>query len=807
MTTFYWIMEYGKVLVAYGILFYIWPSIIFRKFLKNKSLSFRIVFCVTEQLVLINTVVLLVGLFHCLNGYVIALLFYGPLVYLLGKAIVKRENLGKDLKRVTSGTYGVKNLIWRMCAKVRDRFRRLRKDVSMLLDGKKLEAVLLLVLILFGMIYFTYGAFQDYSYGFGDMYPHNAWIYGLKQGQIFSAGVYPEGMHCAIYAMSTLFGIRIYSCLLFFAGIHTSIFLFGAYLLLREIFAWRYTALLSLGLFLTLDMVCINEVYGMSRLQWTLPQETSLFTVFVCAAYLIRFAKGKVPEKPKEKVKFRLIKQIINDDNLLLFTLSLAVSIVMHFYCTIMAFFLCVALVPVLIFKLIKPKRLVPLVVAIMLGTFVAIIPMAGALLSGIPFQGSIGWAMNVMEGTDEEGGGNVILDENGQEITGNLFGGGNSSSQTTTDIDENGQEIVVESETPKLSMKERIDIIYRDAYVTLFKSDRARVIAIVSFVSLGLFVVLRLLRMLAKFVTKKSEIDAGRHDHYFSIVFASFIFMMMYCAPSLGIPVLIKDSRLCSVATMLIFSVLFIPVDALMSNLDKLLHRNVQKLLATGMLAAIYIGTRVTGNFHGYLYYELTRHNGAVMTTYKITKELPKYSFTIVSTVDELYQQIEYGYHEEVVNFVNECIESDYTIPTEYVFIYIEKHPLEYAQSHFFSGPEWLATEKYPKYYSSYVSQCPDITMAEISDDLAKPPFFVYPLSNYAYSDLPSRMVLESRLYYWCMEFSKLYPGELHTYYEDEDFVCYYFKQNPACLYQLGFQSGEEFEKQGNTLNDKKNN
>ena len=67
-----------------------------------------------------------------------------------------------------------------MCAKVRDRFRRLRKDVSMLLDGKKLEAVLLLVLILFGMIYFTYGAFQDYSYGFGDMYPHNAWIYGLK---------------------------------------------------------------------------------------------------------------------------------------------------------------------------------------------------------------------------------------------------------------------------------------------------------------------------------------------------------------------------------------------------------------------------------------------------------------------------------------------------------------------------------------------------------------------------------------------------------------------------------------------------
>ena len=26
------------------------------------------------------------------------------------------------------------------------------------------------------------------------------------------------------------------------------------------------------------------------------------------------------------------------------------------------------------------------------------------------------------------------------------------------------------------------------------------------------------------------------------------------------------------------------------------------------------------------------------------------------------------------------------------------------------------------------------------------------------------------------------------NIYYEDDDFVCYYFEQNPACLYQLGF-------------------
>lgn len=802
MTTFFWAIEYVKVLVAYGILFYVWPSIIFRKFLKNKSLSFRVVFCVTEQLLLINTVVIFVGLVKCLYGWVIILLFYGPIVYLAVRAIAKKQNLVKNFKRITTGTYGIKNAICHLFEGLRDKRRKLRMEIRRLFDGKKIETLLLLVLIVFGMIYFTYGAFCDYSYGFGDMYPHNAWIYGLRQGNIFSAGVYPEGMHCAIYAMSTLFGIRIYSCLLFFAGIHITIFLFCAYLMLREIFAWKYTPLLALGLFLTIDMVCINEIYGMSRLQWTLPQETSMFTVFVCAAYLVRYAKTPVAEAipmqkedGKKKFKFRMLKRIIGDENLLLFTLSLAVSITMHFYSTIMAFFLCVAFVPVLAIRLFHPKRLLPLIVSVVLGTLVAVMPMAGALASGIPFQGSIGWAMNVMEGTDGEGGGNIIVDDNGQEITGSIFGGNSGNTSST----------VEKKDEPRPSLREALDIIYKDAYVTLFRQERAGILVFMSLISVGLFAVLRLLRMLVKLISKNKSMEAGRHDHYFSLVFASFIFMALYSSSGLRIPVLISESRLCSMITLLVLAVVFIPVDALMSNLDRLLHRNIQKLLAAAFLAAIYIGTKMTGTFHGYLYYELTRHNGAVMTTYKITKELPKYSYTIVSTVDELYQEIEYGYHEEVVNFVNECIESDYTLPTEYVFIYVEKHPLEYAQSHFFSGPDWLAEEKYTKYYHSFVSQCPEKSTAVISEDLAKPPFFVYPISNYAYSDLPSRMVLESRLYSWCQEFSELYPGEMYTYYEDEDFVCYYFKQNPACLYQLGFQSGEEFEKQGIDLDNRK--
>lgn len=53
----------------------------------------------------------------------------------------------------------------------------------------------------------------------------------------------------------------------------------------------------------------------------------------------------------------------------------------------------------------------------------------------------------------------------------------------------------------------------------------------------------------------------------------------------------------------------------------------------------------------------------------------------------------------------------------------------------------------------------------------------------------------MESLAYKWCQKFAALYPGELQTYYEDEHFICYYIKQNPQSLYQLGilYQSEEE--------------
>lgn len=822
MTALYWGLEFTKVLGAYFVLMIVYPSFLCRRFLKGKSLTFRFGFCTTVSVLGINTVVLLLGLIHFLNPWVVRILFYGPLVYFIVKKIMSGRADLPMLLRVLTGTLGIRQFLFKCQKWLQRKSAGILKGGFQRIKGHFVEYGLLFVLLVFGCMYFSYGAFQDYSYGFGDIYPHNQWIYALTQGQIFSDGVYPEGMHCFIYAMHMLFGIRIYSCMLFTQGIHVMVFLLSAYLFLKEIFRFRFTPHFALALFLTLDVVCIDSVFGMSRLQWTIPQEFGMYAMFLCPAFLIRYLNTlkeeiRLPQNKWGK-KLQFLKKAYYNENLLVFMLAIAVTLAVHFYPTIMAFFLCVAFVPVLFSRIFKSTRFVSLVGAVLVGVLIAVVPMAGALASGIPFQGSINWAMNVINGVEGAASGYMApdgetdaagsADGQGSDATGASGADGQGSDSTgasgadgqTSSIGSDADGSTAGGETlqpPKEPLLTRLkafilkeaDALYRAGYVTLYKEQRADGFLKMTALALAVFVFCRILAMLLRFVFRRKGIQAGMFDHYLSLTLSTVIFIGMYCAEALGLPALIAGARLCSSIQLLLTAMCMIPVDAAFTLLAVFLSGAVMKTATFLFTGAIYVFTNMTGTFHGYLYYELTRFNGAVMSTYRITETLPHNSYTIVSPVDELYQVIQYGLHEEAVNFVNECTKDDYTIPTEYVFLFVEKHPLGYAQSHFFGGPSWLAAEKYPALYESNVSQCPAIFTATISPELAEPPFYAFPISSAAYSDLLSRTVVESRLQKWCDSFEKLYPGELKTYYEDENFVCYYFRQNPACLYQLAIE------------------
>ena len=792
----YWIVEFIKVLSGYIFLMYLWPSVIFRKKLSGKSLTFQFAFCSTVSILLSNTIILGLGLFHILNEGIVRWIYYGIFFLSIFKEKELRRYIFAHIKRTLSGTQGWKLLIFRQAESLKiiivNSFQQLNKKIK----GRRIEYGILFVLIVFAVAYFSYGAFQCHSYGWGDMYVHHAWIYGLKEGKIFSAGIYPEAMHCFIYCMNDLFGISVYSCMMFLGEIHVSALLLAIYCFLREVMKSKYTVYLVLAAFLTIDMVCVDEIYGMSRMQYTIPQEFGLYTQFLCALYLVRFLRRN-PEEGKAK------RKVWNDD-LFLFMTSLAASLAIHFYVTMMAFFLCAAIAIFGIVKVFKKENFKSLVIAVLAGMIISAAPMVLAYASGIPLQGSLNWGMNVMNGTDTKEGRtqqaqSIASENNAEESSQNESESQSSesiqqesdvqSSQSVTSEEkqqtETNDALEQEQTSQKKSRKtigEYIKMVYKYGYAQLYGDTRAKWLLGFTLIA-GILSVINWIITAVRFRKLPFEL-------YFGITAASVIFMILYAAPFLGLPEIIAGARLCLTEQVLLLSMMALPADEVLFAIGRRKMAYILPYLSVLGVAAIYAGTNYFGVYHSYLYYELTRYNSVVNLTNRIPSEYPKQSYTIISTTDEIYQVIESGWHEEILGFYYKSKLEKYYIPTEYLFFYVEKNPIQYAQYHFFAGPRWLAQKKYSQYYkysNAVISEGSAIKSSKISEDVLGEPLTDMGKASDAYSNLKNRTILESELYFWCQDFKARLPYEIQVYYEDEDVVCYMIKQNPEHLYNLG--------------------
>lgn len=860
MNQLYWLGEYAKVLLGYGFVLYLWPLVVFGGHLKHKSRTYRFSFCTTVSVMIVNTGVLVLGFFHLLRPPLVAALYFG--VFLL--QLLRAHNPGmewfNDVRSLLTGTMRLRRLLLRWFSALGQRLNLALVNWWESTRRRRLEYALLLVAVVFGMIYFSYGAFDEHSYGFGDQYVHHAWTYGLQQGQIFSDGIYPEAMHCVIYMVCTMFWVRLYSGVLFFAGIHVSALLVSAYLFMKELFHWRYTALVVLLMFLTFDQLCINEVYGMSRLSWTLPLEFGFFSQFLCALYLTRIFKRVLRgggvlirwSKPREWAK------LFTDEDLFLFMMAIAASLAIHFYVTIIAIFFCGAVVLIYPRQLFHKGSFVPLMVAALLALVMAVAPMAMAFAAGYPLQGSIGWAMSVIDGTDPEIYGDQAPPAEtlppapaetpeapgegpaGQAgiAPGESTGSGMPGTEgTAAPAAPAVQERVPLGERVKRlavglggKLKRAGEMLYQGGYDTLYPGPRARIIVGATLFAFGTAGVGRLLLSLSyRRRTRGDKRTAGRRPEdteaegepgeaataeegsasrkqgmepdffhgYLIVTLLSVILMVMYNPTGFGIPALVAGSRLCSTEQLILLMVYAVPVDYCFVLLGKVLPGLSLQILSYGLCVGIYVFTQMTGMFHGYLYYELTRYDAAVEMTNRIIDTLPDGTYTVISTTDELYQLIETGFHEELLTFVQRERDPLYTIPSRYVFLYIEKHPIHYAQNHFAGGPRWLAWEKYYDMYESLnsASQCPNIRSGEISTEMMDRGIKYGGKLSDAASDLEGRIILESKAYQWYLDFSELYPYDGRVVYEDEDFLCYCLTQNVNCLHTLGIyaENGEE--------------
>lgn len=774
MGEWYWITEYGKVFCGYLFLMFLWPSVVFRKHLRTKCKAYCFSFCVTAMVVIVNTVILLMGLFHILNQKAVFVIFYGifTIAFLFNIfAYFDRKNR-EIIETKSSNFHVIYNrhkilirivLVYKRCCAyfkkaagylsfgyvrklmthdgegerkiIKEYFRRLGRSAVLSLWRYGILALLLL----FGMVYFSYGSFQLHSYGAGDLYTHHKWVYGLIEGNIFVDGIYPEAMHCFVYCMHTLFIIRVQSVFMYLQGIHVAVFLISIYLLLRKVFHWKYTPMFVLMLFLTLDIGCPTLLRCMYRLQFTLPQEFGLHTVCLSALYLMRYLNDSNGiEGQKKRAGF------LWNENLFLFMASVAASATVHFFLVIMAFLVCFSVCLFALRKIFCVKRLVPLIAAVFCAALLSTAPLAGALLQGVPLSDSIGWAVNEM------------------------------TDQKEDDLDD--QE---EGESHKLVLRE----INKHGYVYLYGEKRA--LCIVALMGISI-----LLWILSKCKLKCLQ---GICYGYPIVILIANIYVFTVMAPETGLPNLIPEGRFGIIGHVMILAVLMMPIDVLFSLLMSICTELRFRLLSVFIVIGIYPGTMIAGCFRGFLYYELSRYNSVSELTSLITETFPEYTYTIVAPTDELYLVCQYGWHEELLTFVEKCnAEEAYSVPSKYVFIYVEKKPLHYAQNYFFEGPFWMGKKKYTAISKQLdtegTSQAPEILASRISET-ALQKNLEYSTPWMAYLEPDNRTILESKAYDWCQRFQDVYPEVMDVFYEDDDFVCYYFRQaGDELLYNLSF-------------------
>lgn len=785
LSTLYWIFEFIKVSLCYLFVMFIWPSVVFRKYLKNKSKVFRFCFCSTTQIVIINTAVLMLGLGYLLSSWTVNILFYGSLLLSIRKSLIPTPSLKRNLSKLVTGTLSWRGFILMYWSYFTSWLRKLFQKAWRNLRPHLIEYTVLAAIVIYGVIYFSYSSIFNHSYGFGDMYTHHSWIYGLTQQKIFSAGVYPEGMHCVVYLMHTISGLPVFNCNLFLGCIHVGVYLLAAYCLMREIFRWRGTPLLVLTVFLVVAVNGFDMVISMARLQRTLPGEYGLHTIFICALFLLRFLKEDIQKEWRNQPR-----EWLKNDNLLVFYMALAASIAIHFYVTIIAFFVCLPFAIVFIRRALSRTRFLPLVSAVICGVVIAVAPMGGALLTGIPFQGSIGWAMEIISGEITESS-TGDLDQFEDETPG--YDSPDFDTPGTTD--QAGDDTSAET-TESLSaaglwklIKQKASYLHWFGYCNLIGRTNGTWMVYISLLLAAFCIVFRFICMLFRPLREA----AGTFDNYLPAIGASLFILILYTAPYLKIPELISYNRTPSTAYILLLFVAAMPVDILFSTLKRFCANWMSQAATAVCVAVIFVTTVATGNYHGYFYNEFTRYRSVVDVTNSIIQSFPKNTYTIVATTDELYSVIHYGRHEELLDFLKKAgREPGYYLPTEYVFIYVEKKPLVHAQYLYSSGPAWLATDVYADNYvlDGTTSKYPDIKASEISDEDAKFDVNIYPTSYNSYRNNYIRTIVNSKANKWCRDFSNLYDHEMKVYYEGDDFICYYFRQNTYSLYDLAIWS-----------------
>ncbi len=728
----YWILEYIKTAIAYFLAMYLWPYIVFYPYLKNRNRTFCFVFCSLLSVLLCNVFVLALGLVHLLPGWILTVVFYAVPVYLLFRRTTGWKNVPVLLKRASAGSIHFRSFFARLFEPLHHWNHERGKIAKERNKSHHLEYVLLFLILAFLMLYYAWTGIHDPEYGTTDLYTHNSWIVSLAQGRIFAGGIAPEAMHCFAYLLHEISGVKTYSILKFLGPVHTCTTLLAMYVLARDVLHWKYAALASVLLFGIFRPVTVEATAAIARLQWTLPQEFSFDAELLAGTFLLKYLHSE------RKAALHLFhREIHADENLLILMMAIAVVLSCSFTSARRMMILCAGIAIACLPKLFSKAKSLPLLKAILSSFVIAFLPMWLARLEGF-FQGESLFRVNA-----------ATADAQGEGIS--FF-------------------TLLKNWTYEYSFGTRAGLL-------LFQ---------LSFILLLCFLVSLILNRLTKGKIPEELKQQLCMDS--AIVIALFLGELASFAVLFHLPSIIDAYSMYSAQQFYGALIALMPLDMAAFCLRRIKNKKLTAVLGTALQPLVYAIVILTGSFHSYLFSYGSRYEQAVKLTNAIIRSREKYSFTIVSPKDEYYQLVNDGYHEEMLAATNSCTKDHYTLPSQYIYLFIEKQPLVYDQTHFVTGPEWLASNTQLDYFENGVNSsfAPDMIHTAISEeDAAKPPLKAdYDMD--AAGDPEMRAIMESQMYAWYQKLDELYGNHVNVVYEDDAFLCVELWQNPDRLLEL---------------------
>ena len=756
-------LRFVSIFAAYTGLTVLLPAIMFRRILAGRRLSEQFLMCYTFGNFYIINIVFAVQLLH-ISGFWTLVLFTavpGILIWSRVNRVSLRElcmKTGIVCKKILQGSMGIKGFLYR----VKNRSMAVLKKAVWLFYCEVVCNTLQWILAgaVIAALFWIYGRQLVLTYGYraSDIPVHLNWINQMSRGNLFASGVYPFGFHCMVYYLHAVFGFDTYVILCVFYLVQVFFIYIVLLAMLKLLCRSLYLPYAGIMVYI-LGSFWARQTY--SRFGSSLPQEFGMIFVIPSVYFLIRFFQTE-----KKNLKNRETRLILG-----CFALAFSLTLAIHFYGTMIAGLCCIGIAVGFCTRFLNKEYFRRIMLTGIISVFLAVLPMGIAFAGGTPLQGSLGWGLSVINGdssdtedtSENEAAQKQAMEEMAARLIENTQNSNSESVQTG--------EIPVITEAPKHSladkareipkkMKNLREMMIRRIQEFIINSQEqwcayAVLAGIAVLILLGLvFIILR------RIIYGEMLMSAG---------FCMGILTLLLCAGNLGLPVLMDPAR-CSIYYVYL---LIVSITVLGDGLLYLIFmpriltipRNAVSFILTVSMAAgmIHQGLVKTPDFiSDYV------SNGAFTCLTNIIKENKDETWTIVSANDETQMGLDHGWHYETITFLRkqEHINKDtkLIIPTEKVYFFIEKIPLNYSVVYSGSGQS--------------------ISKKGASQSLPNS-------GGIGMYQGEGRWILMSRMYYWVQAFMEMYPNEMKVYYESEDFVCYVIPQNMYHQYNFAIDYG----------------